>query len=177
MPEKVEECIRVNHFLDFVDLVHEKQLLGTAKTIAQNSIFLEKASFFVAHVDNYTTFNFKDFLNFHNNRSKDIIGTMMTFKVNKPELYGIVEQSNNNILTNFLRKKEIKSKLANAAIYIFEPEVISIIKKIKKKKIDISLDLIPRLINKIQLYENKEFVIDIGTKKGLDLANKTIKGF
>ena len=97
----IEKFIKSNNYCNITELSYEKNLVGTAGSIIKNSSFFKNEKFLVAHVDNYTSFNLKDFLNFHNNRSKGIIGTMMVFNVKKTEMFGIVEKSNKNILTNF----------------------------------------------------------------------------
>ena len=86
-----------------------KVYLGTAGSILKNSNFFKNEKFLVAHADNYTSFDLKDFLNYHNNRAKGIIGTMMVFKVKKTEMFGIVKKSNENIMTNFYEKKKRKN--------------------------------------------------------------------
>lgn len=170
---KVEKFINDYNLQDIVTLSFEQNLLGTGGSILKNKLFFKNKSFFVAHVDNYTVFNLKDFIKFHKQRPPDIIGTMMVFRVCSTKEYGIIKKSQQNILINFFEKQDnIEGTLANAAIYIFEPEIINILTNIGEKYIDISLDLIPQLLNKVQIYENKNFCIDIGTLNGLQRANK-----
>ena len=52
-----------------IELSYEKSLLGTAGSILKNSFF-KNEKFLVAHADNYTAFDLKDFLNYHQNRAE-----------------------------------------------------------------------------------------------------------
>ena len=92
----------------------------------------------------------------------------MVFKTKFPKTCGIVETNKNNVLINFFEKvKDPPGNLANCAVYIFSKEMIDIIKEKYSKSIDISKDIIPNLMGKINIYETKSIFYDIGTKKTL----------
>ena len=44
-----------------------------------------------------------------------------------------------------------------------------------KKLLDIAFDLLPQLVNQMQGYEIKDFVLDMGTHSNLTLANEFVK--
>ena len=104
-----------------------------------------------------------DFVETFKMRRDKILLTMMLFRCDDPSLCGVVELNNHKEVIKFHEKsQDITSNLANAAVFIFDSGIFEIIQSINKKEMDISLDLIPLLINRINCYENKDFHIDIG---------------
>lgn len=67
--------------------------------------------------------------------------------------------------------KNPPSNLANAAVYIMSSAVLDSIAKFKKNYIDISVDVLPRFLGKIQTFHNNQYHRDIGTTESLFLAN------
>ena len=98
---------------------------------------------------------------------------MLTFKTKNPSLCGIVETNNEEILIGFHEKKNNPpGDIANGAIYAFDEEFLKFIKKIKPKPFDISKDIIPKLIGRIQTCYTKEMFMDIGNPESLEKAQK-----
>ena len=54
--------------------------MGTGGTILQNQHFFKNETFMVAHADNLTIFDLKEFIHQHNHRPKDTQITMMILK-------------------------------------------------------------------------------------------------
>ena len=140
---------------------HEMTLLGTAGTLIKNIDFINGDTIFM-HSDNFTTCDLNGLLEMHKNKAKNCLLTMLTFDTDKPSSCGVVETDQNGILKGFYEKVDNPpSKIANGAIFIFEPSIFQIIKKINRTEIDISKDLIPILIGKINSYFNNTFLLDI----------------
>ena len=100
----------------------------------------------------------------------------MTFRTDEPSNCGIVELNDYGYVINFHeKKKDPPGNLANAAIYIFQPEVIEYIQTLNKNIIDISTDVIPKFLGKIQAYQNNLYLRDIGNLKSLELGCKEYK--
>ena len=117
----------------------------------------------VIHSDNYCKIDFRSFIKSHLNRNKKCLMTMLAFRTENPKSCGII-QTNNNILTKFDEKpNDPMGNLANGAVYILTKEVIRLIKN--NNLSDLSNDVIPKLVNKINVYENKGFFIDIGNNE------------
>jgi mannose-1-phosphate guanylyltransferase len=161
LAEKINNFVKKN-FKEKVTLVYEPKLLGTAQTILKNYDCI------IVHSDNYCEDDLFDLIKTFNNKPKECLITMMVFKTKFPKTCGIVEKNKNNVLINFFEKvKDPPGNLANCAVYIFSKEMIDVIKEKYPKSIDISKDIIPNLIGKINIYETKNIFYDIGTKKAL----------
>tara|TARA_B110000003_G_scaffold271930_1_gene306908 strand:+ start:545 stop:1306 length:762 start_codon:yes stop_codon:yes gene_type:complete len=155
-----------------IDIVHEDQLLGTAGTILANKSYFDNKEFFVAHADNLSIFNMDSFIKSFNSKSKNIIMTMMLFKCDNPSLCGVVKLNANNEVIEFHEKKNNPdSNLANAAVFIFDTKIFSILEELENDVIDISIDVIPKLINRINCFENTTFHVDIGNILSWNMAN------
>ena len=167
LAEKINNFVKKN-FREKVILVYEPKLLGTAQTILKNYEKLKNDDCIIVHSDNYCEDDLFDLIKTFNNKPKECLVTMMVFKTKFPKTCGIVETNKNNVLINFFEKvKDPPGNLANCAVYIFSKEMIDIIKEKYSKSIDISKDIIPNLMGKINIYETKSIFYDIGTKKTL----------
>lgn len=155
-----------------ITTVFEEKLLGTAATLMENRYFFEDSTGFLIHGDNLTDFNLSELLKAHLNKKKKCLLTMLTFNSNKPEQCGIVETDKDGVLIGFHEKvKNPPSKKANAAIYVFDYDLLNFIANLKIRKIDFSKDIIPNLLGLIQTHHTNDILIDIGTKTSLKDAN------
>lgn len=171
LSEYVSEFLDQPQFIDWVYSVYEDNLLGTAGTIRNNAYFFKDNTLLLAHADNWTCCDFSDFLDYHNNhRPKNTVMTMMTFTCPNPSLCGIAELDNDGIVIGFHEKiKNPPSKLANAAVYLIETEVIEWI--INHPEVtDFSTEVVPEFIGKIATWENLKIHRDIGTINELKKA-------
>ena len=77
------------------------------------------------------------------------------------------------VITNFYEKdKDSPFRIANSGIYIMKPKVIETLMQLSETEVDISRDLLPRLIGRMQAYPLKGYFIDIGTPGELERARK-----
>ena len=164
LSEYVEGFIKQPQFTGWVDSVYEPSLLGTAGTIRENIGFCQNSTVLLAHADNWTCCNFSDFLNYHNNqRPKGTVMTMMTFTCPNPSECGIVELNSDGVVVEFHEKvQNPPGKLANAAVYLIESEVIEWIVN-NPKVTDFSTEVLPQFVGKIATWENEKIHRDIGT--------------
>lgn len=170
--ELVNEFIINSTWSDRVTISHEKELHGTAGTILKNRDFLNGEDFFVAHADNLSSFNFNHFVKKFVNNKLFIKATMMTFETNDPKSCGIVKLKDGIVSEFFEKSEEDNGNLANAAVYIMKNEVIGIIEELNIDAPDISIDLLPKLIGKMNTFHNNRFHIDIGNFFNWNNANK-----
>lgn len=172
----VVEYVRKSQWAHKVTLVYEENLLGTGGTILKNREFFQEESFLVAHADNLTVFNIGDFIKHHTERPHGAELTMMLFKTNNPRSCGIVELNSAGMVTGFHEKVDLPpGDLANAAVYVVEPTVIDLIASYKKKYVDFSVEIIPKLIPNIFTYKNTWYHRDIGTIDSWKEAHKDFK--
>ena len=156
-----------------ISVVHEKKLLGTAGTLIENIDFFKNSLGLVLHADNMTDDNLQNIFHEHSKKHQNCILTMLTFKTTTPKTCGIVLTNQEGIVESFHEKEDHPpGNIANGAIYCFDEEFQEFIKKIFPKPFDISKDIVPLLIGKIQTcYTNKTFM-DIGNPKSLEKAQR-----
>lgn len=174
--EIVQKFLSRPCFTDWVSVTVEENLLGTAGTLLANKKFLSGRTVLLAHADNWCQCNFNDFVEYHfHKRPNNCPITMMTFNTTEPENCGIVEVNDRNIVVGFYEKvKNPPGTLANAAIYLLEPEILVWLENHPEAS-DFSLDVLPNFIGRIAVWHNHEFNRDIGTIGMLKAAQKDPK--
>jgi len=171
LPDAVYEFVNHGQWRDRICLVHENELLGTGGTLLSNREWLSEGPFLVAHADNLTDFNLAQFVDRHENRPTRIEITMMTFITDSPESCGIIDTDEEGIVWGFHEKSSNPpGNCANAAVYIFEPEIFGFLAKLGKKQIDLSTEVIPHYLGKIVTFHNPHYHRDIGTPESLAMA-------
>jgi mannose-1-phosphate guanylyltransferase len=172
----IEGFLKRRCFNNMVELVYEKDLLGTAGTLIHNAHYFINERVLLAHGDNWTNIDLKPFIDFHlKKRNKISLITMMVFETTNPTNCGIVETNQEGLVVAFHEKvKNPPNNNANAAIYIIEPEVIKWL--IERPWIrDFSTEVIPAFLGKIDTWMNPNQLIDIGTPEMLKLVqNETV---
>lgn len=169
LSEQVEEYIATCRYKEMVTLVHEEELLNTGGTLLANRAFFDEEPFFLVHADNLSFCDFDAFIALHVKRKMPL--SMMLFKTPTPSTCGIVELDENSIVHKFHEKvKNPPSDLANGAVYICNSEIFELLESIGKKDVDFSLDILPKLMGKINTYLNDTYHRDIGTVESYALA-------
>jgi len=117
--------------------LYQKKLLGTANAVSLAEDFVGGDRFLVMNGDTLVD---QESLNTLMKRyeevgsSKDFGGIMATIEVEEPEQFGIVFLKGRKVSEIVEKPKRIKSRLANAGIYIFDPTIFEAIKRTKKSK-------------------------------------------
>jgi len=170
----VNEYIKKQTFKNLiVRVVYEESLLGTAGTIRANKNFFSDSDFMVIHADNLSIFKIDDFIKTHKQRKKGIEITMMTFNTDEPQNCGIVEVENSIVKKMHEKKIGHYGNIANGAIYLFSRKVLDVI--INKRADDISTQVIPEFLGRIQVFQNNIYHRDIGNMESYSKANLEIK--
>jgi len=171
LPGPVKQFVESSPWRERITLAHEERLLGTGGTLLRNMAFFRGEAFLVAHADNLTDFDVPAFLHRHRNRPPKIAITMMTFRTDVPHECGIVEQDEKGILKAFHEKvSHPPGNIANAAVYVFEPEVLDFLRALRKEFIDISTEVIPEFFGRICTFHSERYHRDIGTPRSLERA-------
>lgn len=157
------------HSRSEIEIFHEKKLLGTAGTLITNLDLSLDSDVLVVHCDNFSEIDLEDFLRAHRNRHEKCLVTMAIFKTNNVQMSGMVKTDVNGIVNEFV-EKPLQSDLtmANAAVYLFDKRAISEILECYSNAIDISLDIIPNFLGRIQTYSIEGFHMDMGTIENLE---------
>ena len=168
---QVEDFLKNQPYRELVKTVFEPSLLGTAGSVKAYWDFFEDSDFLVMHGDNYFEAELKPLLAAHLNRTTGTILTMATFNTTFPELCGTVLTDIDGIVIDFFEKTaETRSFRANAAIYVLSTESKRIFLRLSPTENDISLNVIPKLLGKIQEHFLPGDFIDIGSPTGLAAA-------
>jgi mannose-1-phosphate guanylyltransferase len=170
----VEAFVRASRHRDRIELTHETELLGTGGTVLANRAFFRGEDFIVAHADNLTDLDVAAVLRAHAARPADTVMTMVAFRAADPRSAGILGLDRERRLVAFHEKVENPpGDLANAAVYVMTPAVLEVLAGFGKPVIDLSLEVIPRLMPAIYVHEIGDVLIDIGTPAALERANAT----
>jgi mannose-1-phosphate guanylyltransferase len=176
LAEQVVAFVKESEGADRVDLVFEPTLLGTGGTLLKNKEWIGHKPVLVAHADNLTLFNISDFMVTHQQRPTDCSITMMTFDTDEPQTCGIVEEIDQVVVRFHEKVSNPPGSRANAAVYIFEPDVIDFIESIGTERVDISTQVLPHYLGRIATYHNSVYHRDIGTLKSLEIAHRELPG-
>lgn len=117
--------------------LYQKKLLGTANAVSLVEDFVGGDRFLVMNGDTLVDQESLDTLLKRYEEvgsSKDFGGIMATIEVEEPEQFGIVFLKGRKVSEIVEKPKRIKSRLANAGIYIFDPTIFESIKRTKKSK-------------------------------------------
>jgi NDP-sugar pyrophosphorylase family protein len=149
----------------------EEQLLGSAGAAKQLEWFLDE-SFIVFYGDVYTELDLSELMEAH--RQGDALVTMALYEVENPTACGIVELDEQARVRRFVEKPapdEIFSRLANAGVFVVEPDVLSWLPA--GQTVDFGRDVFPQMLRLGQTiagYPMQDALIDIGTKESYQKA-------
>jgi mannose-1-phosphate guanylyltransferase len=167
----VERFVAASPWAARVDLVSEPSLLGTGGTVLANRAWLGGGPFLVAHADNLTDFDVAGLVAAHAARPPDCVITMLAFRTDSPSTCGILETDMRGVVQAFHEKVENPpGNLANAAVYIFEPEVVLAAAALGRPVVDLSTEVIPGFLGRILSVETRGYHRDIGTPEALRVA-------
>jgi mannose-1-phosphate guanylyltransferase len=171
LESKVDDFVAGSTWRDRVDLVSEPALLGTGGTILANRAWLGDGAFLVAHADNLTDFDVAGLVRAHAGRPAGCAITMLAFRTDAPHSCGILETDARGVVRAFHEKvANPPGNLANAAVYIFDPEVVAFAARLGRPVVDLSTEVIPHFLGRILSVETRGYHRDIGTPEALALA-------
>ena len=154
-----------------IDLTYEAELLGTGGTIAANRAWFGEEPFVVAHADNLTDVDVGGLFAAHAARPKGCAITMLAFRTDDPRSCGILECDGEGVVQAFHEKVQAPpGDLANAAVYVMEPEVADLAVSFGRDFVDLSTEVIPRFLGRILAVEHLGYHRDIGNVESLRRA-------
>lgn len=151
----------------------EEKLLGSAGGVKRIQDFFDDI-FIVYYGDLFTQADLRPMIDLH--RRSGALATMGLYRVPDPWNRGIVELNDEQTITRFAEKPprdEAFSDLANAGIYILEPEVLDLIPA--GQMYDFGHDVFPNMLAKgmrIAGYIIEDSLIDIGLPEKYEEANR-----
>lgn len=155
-----------------IHVSYEEQLLGTAGTTKKHFEYLATDDFIVMHSDNYFVSSLQDFVAAHNTRNVGKYGTLGTFQTEDPKNCGVLVLNSDKTILEFYEKVDNPpSRIANAAIYVFTPEIREVLFHLDFETPDLSRHLIPKVKADLYTHHFDGLFVDIGTPEGLAIAN------
>jgi len=172
LPEKITSYILNQSYSDKIEIVRETKLLGTAGTLKNNIQQLISDDFFVLHGDNYFQDDLREILRKHKKSGSEVLVSMGTFITTDRASTGTVITNGDSIIQKFYEKNpESPSFQANSAIFIMKPTIVSEIEGLSPLESDISRDLLPKILGRIQAIPLEGYFFDIGTPENYAKAN------
>lgn len=173
----VEAYLAAGPFAERVALVHEPELLGTGGTLIANAHRFDEGPLLVAHADNLSIFDVKAFSDAHAGRPPEAALTMMTFTTDTPASCGIVTTDRCGMVDGFHEKvADPPGDRANAAVYIVEPEVVALAEALGRPVVDLSTEVLPRLVGRMVTWHNATYHRDIGSLEAWRTAQSEFPG-
>lgn len=139
----------------------ERELLGSAGTLAANRQWVDDEELFLAcYADNLTDFDLRSLIDAH--RTSGQIATLGVFHSERPSAGGVVEVDDFGRVVGFAEKpSQPVSDLTNAGMYAFDPGVLEEIEG--TAPLDIGYHLLPRLVGRAHVVLVDGYFRDIGT--------------
>ena len=144
-----------------VSVAEERELLGSAGTLAENREFVTGANdFFVLYGDVLTNADLSQLLRFH--RARKGVVSLALYEVPDPRRCGIVELDQNGTVTAFTEKPaQPQGKLAFAGIMVAGQQIFELIPQ--ERPADIGFHLLPKLVGRMAGIKLDASLLDIGT--------------
>lgn len=171
LPEQIESFLKNNQdkFAGLtIKTVFEKDLLGSAGTLKENSsFFANENDFLIVYGDNLTNINYQKLIATHKN--KNGIATIASYVEKYPESKGVIGFDETDLIFKFIEKprpEQVISNYANAGIYVLNKRIFSHLQNLDKTPLDFGYDVFPNLLalkEKMYVYKMTEFLLDIGT--------------
>ena len=153
----------------------EDPILGTAGALAKLRGFFDD-TFVVIYGDMLTDLDISSLKEFH--QAKGALATVTLFEVEDPSSYGIVEIDSEHRILRFVEKPApgtTTSNLANAGIYMLQPEVVDHIPS--DTFYDFGYDVFPALLSKgarLYGYVTTDSMLDTGTIENYHSAERVL---
>jgi len=169
----VEEYISNRPDSRWISLIHEPTLLGTAGTVRSLRDHFRSDVLLLAHADNLVLGSLDGLITAHSQRPEQCEMTMLTFKTNRKSDVGIVVVDTKGLVLEYFEKDpSAPGNLANAAIFLIEPEVLNEL----GSAVDFCKEVLPRMTGRTFSFEFQGTLIDIGTQSELERARNLVKG-
>lgn len=157
-----------------VRLAEEKELLGSAGTLAENREFLRgEREFFVLYGDVLTNVSLAAMRLFHRDRNRQ--ATVGVYQVPDPTQCGIVTTDEQGVVTSFVEKPaQSTSNWAFSGVMIADPGIIDLVPP--RRPADIGFHLLPQLVGQMAAYPISDYLLDIGTLVNYEAAQSSWPG-
>lgn len=159
--ERIREFAKTQAGPVQIHIVDEKELLGSAGTLAENRGFVDgEEAFFVLYGDVLTNVSLADMLAFHSKTKR--LATLGIHQAPDPSQCGIVTADREGIVRSFVEKPaHSASNWAFSGIMVASSKVLDSVPA--ERPADIGFHLLPRLTGQMTAYAIADYLLDIGT--------------
>lgn len=172
LSEQVNAHIEKSRWRARIDIVHEEVILGTGGTILANRDYFSNEDFLVVHADNLSSVDVRWFQDKHKKRAADCAMTMLAYRTDAPKTCGILECTEMGVVMAFHEKlPDPPGNMANGAVYIVTSEVVEAVAALGRPVVDLSTEVIPQFVGRIQSAETDAYHRDIGSPESLARAH------
>ena len=161
LPDVVRRHLDTRAGTPAVHTFFERELLGSAGTLAANRAWVAEEDMFLAcYADNLTDFDLCSLVQTHQEHGGT--ATLTVFHSERPSAGGVVELDVAGTVIGFAEKPTNPvSDLVNAGMYAFHPSVLDEIGGSPPR--DIGYDLLPRLVGRARAMLVEGYFRDVGT--------------
>lgn len=177
LAEQVESYISQSPYRNKITIVKESTLLGTGGTLIKNAHFWKGEQVIVIHADNFCLSDLKGLIHVHNTKPGNVDVSLLLFTSCQPSQCGIVVMDTNNVIHEFHEKvANPPGNIASGALFVFSNSVYErYFKELKEDKFyDLSKDIVPNMIGKMQGWIVDNEYMDIGTPESYQRAQKLV---
>ncbi|MGA9509002.1 MAG: nucleotidyltransferase family protein [Candidatus Sulfotelmatobacter sp.] len=170
----VEEHLKEKCSPVAVSVVHEKQLLGSAGTIAANREWINSdPAFWILYSDVLTNMDLRRMTEFH--VEHETVATLGLYQVPDPSRCGVALTDSSGIITDFEEKPtNPRSNWVFSGLMLASPRFLDFIPPTIPA--DIAFDVLPRLLGRLLAYPINDYLLDIGTMQNYQKAQNTWPG-
>ena len=177
LADPVRAHVAASRWRDRIELAHEDTLLGTGGTVLASRDWLGRQPFLVLHADNLTDADLRELVAAHEAAGPEVLMTLLAFRTDRPRDCGILQLDPRGRVTGFHEKvQDPPGNLANGAVYVMAPEVLDRLVALGRPVIDLSTEVIPGLVPRIQAWVHPGFFKDIGSPEALAEAEARFPG-
>lgn len=161
----------VNNYNLKLTFIYEKELLGTAQTIAFNRNFVDNESLFlIVYADTWMQVDLKEMVKYQKHHMG--LGTIGIYKPESLKDQGSVDVKDRKILSIEEKVDKPKGKFAFAGIMLGSR---SMFKFYNNTMIDLARDWLPTIKEGLNPFFIDGLVLDIGTPERYKLANEKVR--
>jgi mannose-1-phosphate guanylyltransferase len=173
-PEKFRSFVSKSNSTVKVHIAAEKNLLGSAGTLAEHQSFVAgEDAFFVLYGDVLTNMSLLEMLAFHQSRKE--LASLAIHQVPDATHCGVVSLDSNAVITAFQEKpKHPESNWAFSGVMIAHPQVLDFVPM--ERPADIGYHLLPMLEGKMAAFKISRYLLDIGTLQNYAAAQSSWPG-
>jgi len=120
-----------------LEYLHQHELLGTANAVSLAEDFVAGGHFLVMNGDTLIDQESLNLLLKHHQKvssSPAFSGIVTTIEVDEPEQFGIVFLDGDKVTEIVEKPKAVRSRLANAGVYVFDPAIFDAIRRTTKSE-------------------------------------------